>query len=125
MIQLDQTSLSDILDNMSEQEIKEFITFELEVEDSFEEDELMDYIEDMGDATISYGPEIVNDYKCCWVNRLDGYVILDSNDKLICLLSEYEVGNPVIFEGIIIVPGRDSITMFSTITKTKKREYIR
>lgn len=45
--------------------------------------------------------------------------------KLIAIIREYEMMNPFYFDGIIVVPGRDTITCFNVKTKKHVCKHIR
>ena len=134
MIELGKTKLKDILDKMSTEDIGQMVKFEAAcdkwgtekdvIERLFGSDNDFEVIKGYSDAILSYGPKQLNGYDIYHSNQIDGVVIL-KDGKLVCIIDEYEMCNVIHFEGAVIVPGRDTMTMFSTITGVKQVEYIR
>lgn len=56
---------------------------------------------------------------------IDYVLVFNTKNEPVALLDEYEMNNPFVFGGIVIVPGRDSITCYNTSTGELKRERIR
>jgi len=134
MIELGKTKVKDILDEMSTEDIGEMVKFEANtdkygteedvIERLFGRDFTFDSSKGYSAAILQYGPKRLNGYDIYQSNQIDGVVIL-KDGKLVCIVDEYEMLNIVYFEGVVIVPGRDTMTMFSTTTGVKQVEYIR
>ena len=108
--------ISDFIDKMTEGELQSFS----KMSGFYEVDELQD-------ASYLFKQEFefdtkVNGYDLC----LDcGMAVIVKEDKLIAVLSEDSGIEPFVFDGVIIVPGRDYISLFSTKSGESKREAIR
>jgi len=132
MIELGKTKIKDILDEMSTVDISEMVKFEAGADKHGTEKDIIErffgggYFDGKGysENTLNYGPKQLNGYDIYQSNQIGGVVIL-KDGKLVCIIDEYEMCNVIYFEGSVIVPGRDTMTMFSTTTGVKKVEYIR
>lgn len=60
------------------------------------------------------------------IDNLGNYVaIFDEKGAPVALITEYDMMNPFVFDNIVIVPGRDSITCYNKLTGEFKRARIR
>lgn len=121
-----QTKVGDVLNEMSELEINTMIDLEVNRishnDIASVKERINDYVKEY---RFDYEPKVINGYKCYRSNNVDGVIITNLSNKLICIINEYEMCNIVYFEDVVLVPGRDSMTMFSTTTGVLTTEYIR
>ena len=79
---------------------------------------------DAGDTEYEVNPEGWDYQRVDW-RRCEDTVLIFKDGELNSLGAEYELSNPCIFKGILMLPGRDSVTLIELETGELKKKAIR
>lgn len=116
-------------DNWVKDEIKTNITGgkekTIEELDDFDREDLEDKIELLRGLEIGEVVYEEGDIKVYFPRWGEYALVIKGDYDIIALFSEYEPMNPFLFDGVVVMPGHDSITLFSLRTRELKRKYIR